>query len=151
MGVQTPRPLRIQCAFGQADDLRFLKCEIGQSLRRPSEFDVGMEEEDRQGATAKGRHVLGMAVLWAPWKNPKTERWEDTFAIITSDPNAKMSEIHNRQAIILEPREYAEWLNESERPPLHLLRILPDEDLVIDPLGPPPTKTPEPPQRGLFY
>jgi putative SOS response-associated peptidase YedK len=25
--------------------------------------------------------------------------------------------IHDRQAIILEPREYAEWLNESERPP----------------------------------
>ena len=46
-----------------------------------------------------------------------------------------MSKIHDRQAVILEPREYAEWLKESERPPLHLLRILPDEDFVIDPLG----------------
>jgi putative SOS response-associated peptidase YedK len=91
-----------------------------------------------------------MAGLWAPWKNPKTDKWEDTFAIITSDPNTKMAEIHNRQAIILEPREYAEWLNENERPPLHLLRILPDEDLVIDPINPTPTKAPEPPQRGLF-
>jgi putative SOS response-associated peptidase YedK len=48
---------------------------------------------------------------------------------------ASMSKIHDRHAVILEPREYAEWLKESERPPLHLLRILPDEDLVIDPLG----------------
>jgi putative SOS response-associated peptidase YedK len=62
-----------------------------------------------------------------------------------------MIEIHNRQAIIFEPREYAEWLNESERPPLHLLRILPDEDLVIDPLSPKPkAEKPESPQQGLF-
>jgi putative SOS response-associated peptidase YedK len=100
--------------------------------------------------SVKGRHVLGMAGIWAPWKNPKTGQWEDTFAIITSDPNTKMSEIHDRQAIILEPREYAEWLNESERPPLHLLRILPDEDLLIDPVIPAPIEKPEPPQPGLF-
>jgi putative SOS response-associated peptidase YedK len=74
----------------------------------------------------------------------------EAFHVFTSDPNAKISEIHNRQAIILEPLEYAEWLNESERPPLHLLRILPDEDLVIDPLSAPATNTPEQPRRGLF-
>jgi putative SOS response-associated peptidase YedK len=66
-----------------------------------------------------------------------------------------MSDIHNRQAIILEPREYAEWLAESERPPIHLLRILPDEDLVIDPLKvepevEPKIETQEPNMRGLF-
>jgi putative SOS response-associated peptidase YedK len=88
-----------------------------------------------------------MAGLWGPWQNPKTGLWEDTLAVITTDRNGKMSEIHNRQSVILEPREYAEWLNDSERPPLHLLRILPDEDLVIDPLGTPPTETP---QRSLF-
>jgi putative SOS response-associated peptidase YedK len=82
--------------------------------------------------------------------NPKTGKWEDTFAIITSDPNTKLSQIHDRQAVILEPREYAEWRTKSERPPLHLLRILPDEDLVIDPLSSGPTKAPEPLQRGLF-
>jgi putative SOS response-associated peptidase YedK len=50
---------------------------------------------------------------------------------ITTDPNTKMAEIHNRQPVILEPREYAEWLEESERPPVHLLRVLPDEDMTI--------------------
>jgi putative SOS response-associated peptidase YedK len=94
-----------------------------------------------------------MAGLWSPWKNPTTGKWEVTFAIITSDPNAKMSEIHHRQAIILEPREYAERLNESERPPLHLLRILPDEGLVIDPLGTKPkAEKPQPRiQTGLPF
>jgi putative SOS response-associated peptidase YedK len=59
-----------------------------------------------------------------------------------------MAEIHNRQPVILEPREYAEWLDESERPPVHLLRILPDEHLVIDPVKAQPKV--EPPIRGLF-
>jgi putative SOS response-associated peptidase YedK len=36
--------------------------------------------------SVKGRHILGMAGIWGPWKNPKTDKWEDTFAIITSDP-----------------------------------------------------------------
>jgi putative SOS response-associated peptidase YedK len=73
-----------------------------------------------------------------------------TFAIITSDPNTKMSEIHNRQAIILEPREYAEWLAENERPPVHLLRILPDDDLTIAEVEPTTTKPDEPPAQSGF-
>jgi putative SOS response-associated peptidase YedK len=66
----------------------------------------------------------------------------------------KMSEIHNRQAIILEPREYAEWLNESERPPVHLLRILPDEDMTVAEVEAPkkPDEDEPPPmQSGLLF
>ena len=84
--------------------------------------------------SVKGRQVLGMAGLWSPWLNPKTNQWEDTFAIIPTDPNPKMSEIHDRHAVILQPREYEEWLSDTEREPLHLLRVLPDENLTIDPL-----------------
>jgi putative SOS response-associated peptidase YedK len=68
--------------------------------------------------TVKRRPIFGMAGIWSPWNNPKTGQWEDTFAIITDDPNTKMSAIHDRQAIVLEPNEYAEWLAESERPSL---------------------------------
>ncbi len=46
-----------------------------------------------------------------------------------------MGEIHDRQPVILEPREYGEWLAESERPPIALLRILGEEEMVVDPLG----------------
>jgi putative SOS response-associated peptidase YedK len=98
-----------------------------------------------------------MAGLWGPWQNPKTGQWEDTFAIITTDPNNKMAEIHNRQPVILEPREYAEWLEESERPPVHLLRVLPDENMTIAGMGVPtkaektkPTRPDEPPTQSGF-
>jgi putative SOS response-associated peptidase YedK len=100
--------------------------------------------------SVKGRHVFGMAGLWGAWKNPKTGQWEDTFAIITDDPNTKMSEIHDRQAVILDPREYAEWLSESERPPLHLLRTLQDDNLVIDPIQVETVDEKPEPQLDLF-
>jgi putative SOS response-associated peptidase YedK len=89
------------------------------------------ESRPKYRLTAKGRNVLGMAGLWGPWQNPKTGQWESTFAVITTDPNTKMGAMHNRQPVILEPREYAESLEESERPPVNLLRILPDEDMTV--------------------
>ncbi len=76
-----------------------------------------------------GREPFGMAGLWSAWKNPKTEAWEDTFAILTGDANHVMQPVHDRQPIILEPREYAEYLAPGDRAPVHLLRILPDEEL----------------------
>lgn len=57
-----------------------------------------------------------MAGVWAPWKNPKTEKWEDTFSIFTSDPNGVMVPIHDRQPVILDPHEFEEWLTPTERP-----------------------------------
>jgi putative SOS response-associated peptidase YedK len=114
------------------------------------------EPRPKYRLSSKGKMVLGMAGIWGPWQNPKTGLWEDTFAIITTDPNTKMAEIHNRQPVVLKPSEYGEWLEESEIPPLHLLRILPDEDLVIDPMEPlaksEHTKPDEPPaQSGLLF
>lgn len=72
-----------------------------------------------------GREPFGMAGVWKLWKNPKTDQWEHTFAILTGEPNELLRPIHDRMTTILEPRDYAEYLSASERPPLHLLRILP--------------------------
>jgi putative SOS response-associated peptidase YedK len=42
---------------------------------------------------SKGVRYWAWQAFGAPWMNSKTGQWEDTFAIITSDPNTKMSEI----------------------------------------------------------
>ncbi|HZY73143.1 MAG TPA: SOS response-associated peptidase family protein [Edaphobacter sp.] len=63
--------------------------------------------------------------MWKLWKNPKTNHWERTFAVITGEPNELMQPINNRMTTFLEPRDYAEYFEPSERSPLHLLRILP--------------------------
>jgi putative SOS response-associated peptidase YedK len=79
--------------------------------------------------TVPDREPFGMAGLWKLWKNPTTELWERTFAIITGDVNAVTQPIHNRQPTILEPRDYAEYLSQTDTPPVHLLRVFDDEEL----------------------
>jgi putative SOS response-associated peptidase YedK len=76
-----------------------------------------------------GREPFGMAGVWSPWKNPKTGEWEKTFAIVTTAPNEVMLPVKDRQPSILEPGEYGEYLAGTERPPVHLFRVLPAEAL----------------------
>ena len=54
-----------------------------------------------------------------------------TVSVITSEPNEAMAEVHDRQPVILEPRDYTEWLSSSDRPPVHLLRIMPADEMKI--------------------
>jgi putative SOS response-associated peptidase YedK len=79
--------------------------------------------------TVPGRELFGLAGVWSSWKNPKTGEREPTFSILTGEANGVMRPIHDRQPIIAERRDYREWLVMSERPPVHLLRLLPDDEL----------------------
>lgn len=54
---------------------------------------------------------------------------EHTFAILTGEANAVMRPIHDREPVIIEPRDYAAYLARQERAPAHLLRILPEDEL----------------------
>jgi putative SOS response-associated peptidase YedK len=76
-----------------------------------------------------GQEPLGMAGLWQFWKNPKTNRWERTFAVITGEPNELVQSIHDRMTTFLEPQDYTEYLELAGRPPVHLLRILPSDEM----------------------
>lgn len=52
---------------------------------------------------------FGMAGLFEHWAGPEGEVL--TFAILTTTPNALMSEIHDRMPAIVQPADYAAWLN----------------------------------------
>src|SRR5215469_1397993 len=97
--------------------------------------------------TVPQREFFGMAGVWAPWKNPKTDQWEKTFSIFTTEANSVMKSIHDRQPVVLESRDFREWLTVSERPPLHLLRILPDEEMILTLMT---AKAEEPMIKNLF-
>lgn len=73
--------------------------------------------------TLRGQEPFGMAGLWKLWKNPKTNKWERAFAVITGEPNELMQPIHDRMTTFLNPKDYAAYLEPTDRPPLHLLRI----------------------------
>lgn len=76
-----------------------------------------------------GQEPFGMAGVWKLWENPKTRQWERTFAVITGDPSELVAPIHDRMTTFVEPCDYDEYLAPSERPPVHLLRILPSEKM----------------------
>ena len=94
-----------------------------------------------------GQQPFGMAGVWKLWKNHKTGAWEPTFAILTGEPNELMAPIHNRMTTFIEPRDYDEYLAPAERPPLHLLRILPAAKMKVSPAKPTPVLDQ---QVGLF-
>jgi putative SOS response-associated peptidase YedK len=81
--------------------------------------------------TIPGQEPFGMAGVLKRWKNPKSDRWENTFAILTGDPNELIAQVHDRMTTFLESRDYEEYLAPSDRPPVHLLRILPAENMNL--------------------
>jgi putative SOS response-associated peptidase YedK len=91
--------------------------------------DVKKGKKPRYEFVLPGREPFGMAAAWKLWKNPKTDKRERTFAVLTGAPNELMQPIHPRMTTFLEPRDYAEYLAPTERPPVHLLRIVPADEM----------------------
>src|SRR6516165_7147552 len=64
----------------------------------------------------KDGNPFGIAGLWENWKQPGTGEWVRTFAIITTDANELVGEIHDRMPLILHP---AATPAGSARNPIH--------------------------------
>jgi putative SOS response-associated peptidase YedK len=60
--------------------------------------------------TFPGQEPFGMAAVWKLWKNPKTDHWERTFAVLTGEPNELMQPVHDSMTTLLEPRDDEEYL-----------------------------------------
>jgi putative SOS response-associated peptidase YedK len=114
--------------------------------------DTGRKKKSKFEIAIPGREPFGMAGVWKPWKNPKTEQWERTFAVLTGEPNELMQPIHDRLTTILDPRDYQEYLTAASRPPVHLLRILPAEKMRLTPVEEPGAAASDTagPQMSLF-
>jgi putative SOS response-associated peptidase YedK len=96
----------------------------GDAIYEWQEVEKG-KKKPKYEFTVPGQEPFGMAGVWKLWKNPKTDLWERTFAVLTGEPNELMQSIHDRMTTFLEPCDYKEYLTPAERPPVHLLRILP--------------------------
>jgi putative SOS response-associated peptidase YedK len=77
---------------------------------------------------------FGIGGLWENWKDPTTGEWVRTFAIITTDANELVAEIHNRMPLILAPPDYTRWLSE-ESDPGDLMRPFPAEPMRMWPIS----------------
>jgi putative SOS response-associated peptidase YedK len=77
---------------------------------------------------------LGMGGIWENWKDPATGEWVRTFAIITTDANKLVAEIHDRMPLILAPGDYARWLGD-ENDPRDLMKPFPSELMRMWPVS----------------
>jgi putative SOS response-associated peptidase YedK len=77
---------------------------------------------------------MALAGLWSGWRDPETDTVRRTFTIVTTTPNERIAGLHDRMPVILEPPDWALWLDPTldDVGELHgLLRPAPDEPLEI--------------------
>lgn len=53
----------------------------------------------------KDGNPFGLGGIWENWKDPASGEWIRTFAIITTDANELVAQIHNRMPLILSPSD----------------------------------------------
>ena len=78
---------------------------------------------------------FAFAGLWETWKNDEEIR---SCAIITTEANDLMGEIHHRMPVILPPENYDLWLDpdfDEKEPLTSLLRPYPDEAMEAYPVS----------------
>ncbi len=73
---------------------------------------------------------FGVAGIWENWRNPLTDRWERTFAVITVPANALIAPIHDRMLAILPNEQFPRWLS-NESDPRDLLVPFPADQLTV--------------------
>ena len=55
---------------------------------------------------------FAFAGLWEHWEGPDGAII-DSCTILTTEPNEMMADIHNRMPVILDPKDFAQWLDPS--------------------------------------
>ncbi|KIL48256.1 SOS response-associated peptidase [Jeotgalibacillus soli] len=80
--------------------------------------------------------VFAFAGLWESWRNG--DNLIRSCTIITTTPNDKMSAVHDRMPVILQPDDYTAWLSaRSSKEALQaLLTPLPSSQLQMEPVSP---------------
>jgi putative SOS response-associated peptidase YedK len=65
---------------------------------------------------------FGMAGLWDVWKGPEGEVL--SCSIIVTEANPFMSKLHDRMPVILEPKDYEQWLDPDNQDTVSLKQLL---------------------------
>jgi putative SOS response-associated peptidase YedK len=57
--------------------------------------------------------ILSIAGLWDEWQNPETKEPLKSCAMIITEPNKFVAEVHDRMPVLLEPPQFDAWLDGS--------------------------------------
>ena len=84
--------------------------------------------------------VLALAGVWAVWKDPETDLWVPSAAVITTEANRMMSSIHDRMPVLLPREVWEDWLDPEFDDAEYLTSLLgpaPDDVLGMYPISTP--------------
>jgi len=77
-------------------------------------MDARGKEKQKYLITSKDQEVFAFAGIYSSWKDPKSEKLIHSYAIVTTQANELMSEIHNnkkRMPIMLKKADHENWLS----------------------------------------
>ena len=75
----------------------------------------GQKAKQPYAIAMKDGNPFALGGLWENWKDPASGEWTRTFAIVTTDANELVGEIHDRMPLILAPTDYIRWLSDESR------------------------------------
>jgi putative SOS response-associated peptidase YedK len=70
------------------------------------------------------RALLALAGLWSIWPDPVSGEWLRSCAVITTQANDLLGTLHDRMPVILEPEDWAAWLDPRRTDPSPLWDLL---------------------------
>jgi len=94
----------------------------------------GQKAKQPYAIAMRDGYPFGLSGLWENWKDPTSGEWTRTFAIITTDANEMVAEIHDRMPLIIALRDYERWLSD-EPDPHDLMRVFQAEPMRMWPIS----------------
>jgi putative SOS response-associated peptidase YedK len=82
-------------------------------------------------ASGDGRPLV-LAGLWAGRRDPGTELVIQTFTIVTTRANDRISELHDRMPVVLDKANWDRWLGRDPAEPGELRAMLEPSDVELD-------------------
>ena len=92
--------------------------EIAPSVFNPIK---GVKPKRPYAIGMKSGEPFALAGIWENWQRPGTDEWVRSFAIITTNANELVGEIHDRMPVIIPPESYDRWLSTLDPDPRDLL------------------------------
>jgi putative SOS response-associated peptidase YedK len=94
----------------------------------PSDGLFEWKKEDGQKQpyyiTLRDQSLFAYAGLWEEWKREDSDEPIQTCTILTTEANELIRPLHDRMPVILDPKDYAAWLDPTPRPNTTLLSLL---------------------------
>jgi putative SOS response-associated peptidase YedK len=95
----------------------------------------GQKAKQPYAIAMKDGSPFAVAGIWESWTDKQTGEILRSFAIITTEANELMAQIHDRMPVIIAPVDYERWLSTLDPDPRDLLAPYPAEPLAIWPIS----------------